>query len=403
MKQFFRDRKELNYAYNINNSPNSIKSKKISFNSLSRNFYEDIINSDIRIKNSRHRLSKIKSNSIKESIYSNNIIPSTWKLMFDYRPTIYKAIDKDPTFAFYLGRSQNKDINSKFQHAQQLKSVNDIKTVGQKSMSSFIKNFFIEKKEENVDKTDPTAETRGMEPTSGRGVESENFSGNESKKDIEVEKAERKAKQKKSNIFHAKTGYSEKNMLIDDKLISSKLDEYRTKYDLEKFMKEIKKQKEEDRKKKNINIPILQNIEERENDYMHFLKTRTTSDKEHVLKSSIYYNLIAKHNKEEGKDLNKSKKILKKINLKPLKSENIFLFHNDEFDKVIEITNPKIKRDLELINYYGPLYTHCKLCNNRNLEFYKNSEPNQTLKLLQYLKKIKLGEDKEDNKNNNQN
>ena len=323
--------------------------------------------------------------------------------MFDYRPTVYRAIDKDPSFAFYLGRSQNKDINSKFQHAQQLKSVNDIKTVGQKSMSSFIKNFFIEKKEENVDKTDPIAETRGMEPTSGRGVESENFSGNESKKDIEVEKAERKAKQKKSNIFHAKTGYSEKNMLIDDKLISSKLDEYRTKYDLEKFMKEIKKQKEEDRKKKNINIPILQNIEERENDYMHFLKTRTTSDKEHVLKSSIYYNLIAKHNKEEGKDLNKSKKILKKINLKPLKSENIFLFHNDEFDKVIEITNPKIKRDLELINYYGPLYTHCKLCNNRNLEFYKNSEPNQTLKLLQYLKKIKLGEDKEDNKNNNQN
>jgi hypothetical protein len=250
MKQFFRDRKELNYAYNINNSPNSIKSKKISFNSLSRNFYEDIINSDIRIKNSRHRLSKIKSNSIKESIYSNNIIPSTWKLMFDYRPTVYRAIDKDPSFAFYLGRSQNKDINSKFQHAQQLKSVNDIKTVGQKSMSSFIKNFFIEKKEENVDKTDPTAETRGMEPISGRGVESENFSGNESKKDIEVEKAERKAKQKKSNIFHAKTGYSEKNMLIDDKLISSKLDEYRTKYDLEKFMKEIKKQKEADRKKK---------------------------------------------------------------------------------------------------------------------------------------------------------
>ena len=28
MKQYFRDRKELNYAYNINNSPNSVKSKK---------------------------------------------------------------------------------------------------------------------------------------------------------------------------------------------------------------------------------------------------------------------------------------------------------------------------------------------------------------------------------------
>ena len=146
MKQYFRDRKELNYAYNINNSPNSIKSKKISFNSLSKNFYEDIINSDMRIKNSRHRLSKIKSNSIKESIYSNKLIPSTWKLMLDYRPTVYGAIDKDPSFAFYLGRSQNKNKNNKFQHAQKLKSVNDIKNVGQKSMSSFIKNFFIKKK-----------------------------------------------------------------------------------------------------------------------------------------------------------------------------------------------------------------------------------------------------------------
>ena len=392
MKQYFRDRKELNYAYNINNSPNSIKSKKISFNSLSKNFYEDIINSDMRIKNSRHRLSKIKSNSIKESIYSNKLIPNSWKLKLDYRPTVYNEIDKDPTFAFYLGRSQKKNINTKFQHAQQLKSVNDIQTVSQKSMSSFIKNFFIEKKDENGgERVDPT-------PGMG-GVDSENFSGNESKKDNEVEKTDKKLKKKKSNIFHAKTGYSEKNMLMDDKLISSKLDEYRTKYDLEKYMKEIKRQKEEDRKKKNINIPILQNIEEREKDYLHFLKTRTTSDKEHVLKSSIYYNLIAKHNKEEGTNLNKSKKIMKKINLKPLKSENIFLFHNEEFDKVIEITNPKIKRDLELINYYGPLYTHCKLCNNRNLEFYKNSEPNQTLKLLQYLKKIKLGEEKEDNKN----
>ena len=392
MKQYFRDRKELNYAYNINNSPNSVKSKKISFNSLSKNFYEDIINSDIRIKNSRHRLSRIKSNSIKESIYSNNNIPSTWKLMLDYRPTVYKAIDKDPSFAFYLGRSQSKNINSKFQHAQQLKSVNDIKSMGQKSMASFVKNFFIEKKEEK--------EENEVGPTPAGGVgdrESENFSVSESKKDLE--KFDRKIKKKKSQVYHAKTGYSEKNMLMDDKLISSKLDEYRTKYDLDKYMKEIKKQKEEDRKKKNINIPILQNVEERENNYIHFLKTRSTNDKEHVLKSSIYYNLIAKHNKEEGKDINKSKKMIKKINLKPLKTENIFLFHNEEFDKVIEITNPKIKRDLELINYYGPLYTHCKLCNNRNLEFYKNSEPNQTLKLLQYLKKIKLGEEKDENKN----
>ena len=379
MKQYFRDRKELNYAYNINNSPNNTKVKKISFNSLSKNFYEDLINSDLRIKNSRKRLSKIKSKSIKESVYSNKIIPGPWKIMLDYQPTVYKAIDKDPSFAYYLGRSQNDNSDNKFQHAQQLRSVNDLQNITQKSMSSFIKKFFVENSEKNE------------EMESGIGDKSkENFSVTESKK--ELEKVENKTL-RKTQFFHGK-GINDKNLSIDDKLISSKLDEYRTKYDLNKYMKEIKNKKEEDKNKKLPNIPQIENLEERQSNYMHFLKTRSTNDKERVLKSSIYYNLIGKHNNDNTKKM-------KKIKLKPLQSENIYLFHNEEFDKVIEITNPKIKRDLELINYYGPLYTHCKFCNNRNLEFYKNSEPNQTLKLLQYLKKIKLGdtEDKEENKN----
>ena len=131
----------------------------------------------------------------------------------------------------------------------------------------------------------------------------------------------------------------------------------------------------------------------------NILTPNNKNDKEHVLKSSIYYNLISKDSSND--DDIKLKTSLKKKNLKPLKPSSIFLNHNKEFDKVIEITNPKIKRDLELINYYGPLYTHCKLCNNRNLEFYQNSEPNQTLKLLHFLKRIKLGEEKEKDKEDN--
>ena len=384
MKQYFRDKRELNYAYNINNSPNNKKVKKISFNSLSKNFYEDLINSDLRIKDSRQRLSKIKSTSIKESIYSNKLIPGSWKIMLDYQPTVYKAIDKDKKFAYYLGRSQDQNQNNKFQHAQQLRSINDMQTIGQKSMSSFIKKFFVENSEKN----------------SEMGIgEKENFSVTESKK--ELEKVENRTG-RKTQFFHGKSiiNLNEKNLMIDDKLISSKLDEYRTKYDLNKYMKDLKNKKEEDKNKKVFNITPLPNLEERETNYKQFLKTRMTNDKERVLKSSIYYNLIGKHNNDLEKSDNKIKK-MKKIKLKPLETENMYLFHNAEFDKVIEITNPKIKRDLELIDYYGPLYTHCKFCNNRNLEFYKNSEPNQTLKLLQYLKKIKLGDtdDKEDNKN----
>ena len=376
MKLLYRDKKELNYAYNINNSPHSSKTKKLSFNSLSKNFYEELINSDQRIKNSRLKLSKIKSNSIKESIYSNKLIPNSWKIMLDYQPSVYKVIDKDPSFAYYLGRSKNDSNDNKFKHVQQLKSVNEPKNFGQKSMGSIaLKNFLEE---------------------GGSADEGKPLSNNESQKSLEkIDKIIRKKSKMFKGGFNLNFHSNEK--ILDDKLISSKLDEYRTKYDLNKVMKEIKQKEENDKKKKmaNIPIPILQ-IENKDNNYKQFLKTRTQNDKEHVLKSSIYYNLIAKHNNEK----NKTKKIYKKIDLQPIQKENIFLFHNTEFDKVIEITNPKIKRDLELINYYGPRYTHCKLCNNRNLEFYKNSEPNQTLKLLHYLKKVKLvdKDEKDDNK-----
>ena len=374
--KLLRDKREINYAYNINNSPNNTKAKKISFNSLSKNFYEDLINSDINIKSNRHILNKIKSKSIKESIYSNKMVPSEWKIMLGYQNDVYRIIDKDPAFALYLGRSQKERNYNKFSEAQKLKTISDSQNFEQKPIPDFIKKFF--------------SKSDNKTPRRYKGVE--NSSLIENKKDEEKNNNTEKIKfqRRPSQIYQR--GLINEKIVIDDKLISSKLDEFRTKYDLNKYMYDIKDKRSLDKEKK-INNILTPNIKERETNYRQFLKTRTQNDKEHVLKSSIYYNLISKDN-----DNNKLKTSLKKNNLKPIiKPGSIFLNHNKEFDKVIEITNPKIKRDLELIDYYGPLYTHCKLCNNRNLEFYQNSEPNQTLKLLHFLKRIKLGEDKEDN------
>ena len=376
--KLLRDKREINYAYNINNSPNNTKAKKISFNSLSKNFYEDLINSDINIKSNRHILNKIKSKSIKESIYSNKMVPSEWKIMLGYQNDVYRIIDKDPAFALYLGRSQKESNYNKFSEAQKLKTISDSQNFEQKPIPDFIKKFF----------------SKSDNKTPRRYKDVENSSLIENKKDEEKNNNTEKIKfqRRPSQIYQR--GLINEKIIIDDKLISSKLDEYRTKYDLNKYMYDIKDKRNLDKEKK-INNILTPNIKDRETNYRQFLKTRTQNDKEHVLKSSIYYNLISKDN-----DNNKLKTSLKKNNLKPIiKPGSIFLNHNKEFDKVIEITNPKIKRDLELIDYYGPLYTHCKLCNNRNLEFYQNSEPNQTLKLLHFLKRIKLGEDKEDNNN----
>ena len=378
--KLLRDSREMKYAYNINNSPNNPKTKKISFNSLQKNFYEDLINSDINIKSNRHVLKAIKSKSIKESVYCNKVVPKEWRTMLGYQNHVYGVIDKDPAFAIYIGRSQ-KELNNKngFQ-IQKLKSANETTSFEDKPIPDFIKNYLAKSDDKAEEKFQKTVEVDKK---------------NEGEKSNTVEKIKF---MRRPSQFYQKGLMNEKNMVIDDKLISSKLDEYRAKYDLNKYMHEIKNKKTLDKEKKELNI-FTPNTKSRDSDYRQFLRTKTQNDKEHVLRSSIYYNLISE---DDIKDKNKFKfrDTLFRKKLSPIntKSGAFTSKYNRESNRILEITNPKIKRDLELINYYGPLYTHCNICNNRNIEFYQNSEPNQTLKLLHFLKRIKLGDEKEDKK-----
>jgi hypothetical protein len=64
-------------------------------------------------------------------------------------------------------------------------------------------------------------------------------------------------------------------------------------------------------------------------------------------------------------------------------------FNYDEFNKKIEIKNPEVKKCLEDINYYGPYFSHCPSCKNKNLDFYQTLETHQCLKLLNFIKKTR--------------
>ena len=44
---------------------------------------------------------------------------------------------------------------------------------------------------------------------------------------------------------------------------------------------------------------------------------------------------------------------------------------------------------LEGINFYGPYFSYCPPCGNKNLEFYKNLEQKQFLQIIQQIKKSK--------------
>ena len=379
------DQREKNYAYNINNSPNSTNKKKLSFNSLEKNFYEDLINSDINIRNTRQSLNEIKSKSIKESIYSNKNVPNTWRSMLGYQNQVYRVIDKDPSFAFYIGRTQKEDNNNKFFEAQKLRSFNETQNNDNKKLPDFIKEYLSKKDEKEIAPYE-SKDKKDVSKSSQIDTKKDEDKGN---------MVNKRFKAKLSQVYQ-RGPIHDNNFAIDEKIVSSKLDEYRAKYDLNKYMYEIKKKRMGDMKQKTY----TKNLIDRDTNYRLYLKTRTHSDKERVLRASIYYNLLSNDDVQQSNfpfKSNSLKKRLKPIN-KSTSSGSFNFKYNNEFDKVIEITNPKIKRDLELLNYYGPLYTHCKICNNRNLEFYQNSEPNQTLKLLHFLKRRKLGDENEDKK-----
>ena len=72
------------------------------------------------------------------------------------------------------------------------------------------------------------------------------------------------------------------------------------------------------------------------------------------------------------------------------KGSSLFLnFKNKIIDKKVKITNQTVIKHLEGINYYGPYFSYCPPCGNRNLEYYKNLEINQCLRIIHQIKKNK--------------
>jgi hypothetical protein len=160
------------------------------------------------------------------------------------------------------------------------------------------------------------------------------------------------------------------------------------------FMNEIRNKRISEGK--DTELKSLPNfLKERKNNYRMYLKALIQNERVKVLKQTIYVNLLPSKDKLDDIDIEKNKK--KKFSMDLPNKIKFLDSGSPEYDNPPKITNPSVRRDLELIDYYGPKYVHCKYCHRRNLEFYENAEPNQCLKLTRYLKKIRLGgEDKDD-------
>lgn len=64
-------------------------------------------------------------------------------------------------------------------------------------------------------------------------------------------------------------------------------------------------------------------------------------------------------------------------------------FLNDHLLEKVEIKNPKVKSIIEECEGYGPYYSRCPVCNNKNLSYFKDLKTDDAVRVLNYIKKSK--------------
>ena len=386
------DKLKHKYAYNINDST---KTRKISlgsgndFLSLNKGFYDEIENKDVSIKNKNRELKKIKNESLKEFVFTNVQIPDKWKTKLDYQESVMKILTKDNNFLSYVGRggggilSKNDTISTKmFTRDTFSRTGVIIKNKGLASSTCYSQVFpKIDKQKFNIIE-DKKLGSNDLTQINYRTKEEDL-----SKIDNETKVSFQKGKSKKG--------------IMNEKDIINLLEEFKTAYPI-KLPKEeedqIEKISEQEKKSAKTNLLFSQefnynkllqkNLKYNASDNFHKIRIK----RQRAFRQNIFNNLIPPKNAKII-DVNQNNNTNYINSYKKIKSMNrttSFLNSDSEsFYKKYKISNPVIQRNLENINFYGPYYSYCPPCLNRNLEFYNNLEPNQCLKLIHYIKKIR--------------
>ena len=378
-------KKRRKYAFNIN----EIKIKKKfqgslnDFQKLNRGVYDEIESNDISIKESKKKLKKLKNISVKEFVYTNKQVPDHWKTKFDYNQNLLKTFIKDPKFLYYLGHGGGGDSLRTIKESE--KNNNSPQNALNKA-SKEKKNF--PKIDNNIRTSSPIKTTSNQHIIRNGKFKENNISDKEILGILDDFKNAYPLFDKEKN----QEIYNTKNIVLND--IDKK---NKTFYDSRNSQSNNYLT---NRKKVSIDVRSLSSFPS--------IKQKHNR-RQNTFRQNIFTNLLPSDSKNR-KNFNKNKPGFmsctnfrkKKIDTKN-KTTNIFLNSDNEiFDKKININNPTVIKYLEGINFFGPYYSYCPPCGNRNLEFYKNLEPNQCLQIIQQIKKNK-GKNIILNNNNNKN
>ena len=309
------------------------------------------------IKDNLEKLKTVKNKSIKELVYTNRDIPNKWKNKLDYKQNLLKIFLNDSTFLRYLGNGGPPIIAKSQRIKDKPGAYNNIES-----------NEINKMNKERIKILTETKEKEKIINSPYRAISNKNIS--------------------KFNRFREKHNYLDKEVI-------GILDDFKMAYPIlikekdKENNNEINKNKDEN-KLRNRNSLTFHEIKSRNtNNIISFpnLKLKNNNKRQITFRQNIFTNLLPskqKYNTVSKLEGNKTFTDFYKI-----KGDLYLNSYNELFDKKVSINNPLILKYLEGINFYGPYFSYCPPCGNKNLEFYKNLEQKQCLQIIQQIKKNK--------------
>lgn len=330
-----KNEKEVN---NIKNLDEKIKIKNLN---------DEIELKEIKIKENKKKIKEIKDNSLKEFVYSNRIIPLSWKNKIEYRNQVLEIFASDQNFLSYVGSVGPENTETIKTTINNPKFKFKIKKMQRPLSFSQKKNIF-HIKEEN-------------------SLSTKNFSSINNK----------------NKLKH------QKNKTLNEKDLHSILYELKNDYPIKGKLKEIFPEN----LLKSINLNN-KNFHNTINDIeLNYLKVKPKKRKD-MFRQNIFVNLLPRKSKI------KQRRVQSAYNKNEYKKN-----YNDNFvRKKLNIKDENIMKHLESIHFFGPYYSYCPPCGNRNLDFYKNLDNKKLFQIIQQIKKMRgqkiLGNTRENNNKN---
>jgi hypothetical protein len=388
MKQI--DKLAQKYALNINQLRGPKSSKILDFKNLNIGFYDILAKNDNSIKKNRAILKKVKDSAMKEFIYTNKEIPESWRHKSNYGDEMLKIMVKDKNMLKYMGTGQTGEINNKNNaNANKTYNIFITRNENEKALPNIKKSFDKNDKIDEISKTPQKIdEEKNPENIITEEHVNELSASKESKTKIRTKpKNEYMDKEINDILEDFKINYPIKNKLQE---LYDKTNFYSSKNSFNHSMTKDKIGISSTTKNLRANSIVNSNkngidLDSKfsRNIFYNTIKNQQIFKRKNVIRQNVFNNLIS----------NKENIITKSTSYKaPSKLNPIVFSDYKNFIKKIKVKNPLVNRNLESINFYGPYFSYCPPCYNKNIEYYNNLEVNQCVGLLHHIKKMKTKE-----------